>query len=64
MVQVCIHDQPEKFTKDERTIDWISSLMDKYVAARHSQWINETLSVKLPESITRYIQALQLRFEH
>jgi len=37
MVEVYIHDQPEKFPKDERTIDWIGSLIDKYAAASHIQ---------------------------
>jgi len=35
LVQVYIEDQPEKFPKDERTIDWIGSLMDSYVASCH-----------------------------
>jgi len=37
MVEVYIHDQPEKFPNDERTIDWIGSLIDKYAAALHIQ---------------------------
>jgi len=62
-VEVYIHDQPEKFPNDQRTIDWIGSPMDKYAAAWHIQWIKGTLSGKLPKSITGYIQALKLRFE-
>jgi hypothetical protein len=63
MIEVFIRDQPEKFPNDERTIDWIGSLMDKYAAAWHVQWIRGTLSGKHPKSITGYIQALKLRFE-
>jgi len=33
LVQVYIEDQPEKFPKDQRTIDWIRSLMDSYAAS-------------------------------
>jgi hypothetical protein len=63
MIEVYIRDQPEKFPNDKQTIDWIVSLMDKYAAAWHIQWIKGTLSGKHPKSITGYIQALHLRFE-
>jgi hypothetical protein len=63
MMEVYIRDQPEKFPNDERTIDWIGSLMDKYAAAWHIQRIRGTLSGKHPKSITGYVQALKLRFE-
>jgi hypothetical protein len=63
MVEVYIHDQPEKFPKDERTIDWIGSLMDRYAATWHIQWIKGTLTGKHRKLITMYIQALKLRFE-
>jgi len=63
MVEVYIHNQPEKFSKDERTLDWIGSLMDKYAAAWHIHWIKGTLAGKHPKSIMGYIQALKLRFE-
>jgi len=63
MMEVYIHDQPEKFPKNERTIDWIGSLMDTYAAAWHIQWIQGTLSGKYPKSITGCIQELKLRFE-
>jgi hypothetical protein len=62
-MEVYIRDQPEKFPNDERTIDWIDSLMDKYAAAWHIQWIKGTISGKHPKLITGYIQALKLRFE-
>jgi len=61
MVEVFIQDQAEKFPKDERTIDWIGSLMDRYAAAWHIQWIKGTLRGKHPKRITGYIQALKLR---
>ena len=63
MMEVYIQDQPEKFPNDNRTIDWIGSLMDKYAAAWHVQWIRGTRNGKHPKSITGYIQALKLRFE-
>jgi hypothetical protein len=63
MMEVYIRDQPEQFPNDERTIDWIGSLMDKYAAAWHSQWLRGTISGKYPKSITGYIQAMKLRFE-
>jgi hypothetical protein len=63
MMEVYIRDQPEKFPNDERTIDWIGSLMDKYATSCHIQWIRGTLTGKHPKSITGYIQALKLRFE-
>ena len=63
MMEVYIQDQPEKFPNDRRTIDWIGSLMDKYAAAWHIQWIKGTVSGKHPKSITGYVQALKLRFE-
>ena len=63
MMEVYIQDQPEKFPNDKRTIDWIGSLMDKYAAAWHIQWIKGTVSGKHPKSITGYVQALKLRFE-
>jgi hypothetical protein len=41
-MEVYIRDQPEKFPNDERTIDWIGSLMDRYAAAWHIQWLKGT----------------------
>jgi hypothetical protein len=64
MVEVYVHNQPKKFPKDERTIDWIGSLMDKYAAAWHIQWLGGTISGKHPKSITGYILALKSRFEN
>lgn len=58
MVEVYIHDQPEKFPKNKRTIDWIGSLMDRYGAAWHIQWIKGTMTGKHPKSIMGYTQAL------
>jgi hypothetical protein len=63
MMEVYIRDQPEKFPNDERTIDWIGSLMDQYAASWHIQWLRGTLSGKHPKLITGYVQALKLRFE-
>jgi hypothetical protein len=33
LIQVYIENQPEKFPKDKRTIDWIGSLMESYAAS-------------------------------
>jgi len=63
LVQVYIQDQPEKFPKDEQTIDWIGSLMDRYAASWHIQWLKGTLNGTYPMSMTGYVQALKLRFE-
>jgi len=63
LVQVYIEAQPEKFPKDERTIDWIGSLMDKYASAWHIQWLKGTLNGVHPKSMNGYIRALRLRFE-
>jgi hypothetical protein len=63
MIEVYIPDQPEMFPIDERTIDWISSLMDNYAAAWHIQWIKGTLNGKHPKSITWYIHDRKLRFD-
>jgi len=63
LVQVYIEDQPEKFPKDQRTIDSIGSLMDTYAAAWHIQWLKGTLNGTHPKSMTGYINALKLRFE-
>jgi len=38
MVQIFIHDQPEKFDETGRTINWVGGLLKKYAAARHVQW--------------------------
>jgi len=62
-MEVYIPDQPEKFPNNERTIDWIGSLVDKYAATWNVQWIKGTISGKHPKSITGYIQVLKLRFE-
>jgi len=62
-VQVYIEDQPERFPKDERTIDWIGSFMEKYAASWHTQWIEGTLCGLHPKSLTSYVNALKLRFE-
>jgi hypothetical protein len=64
MVEVYICVLHEKFPKDEQTIDWISSLMDKYATAWDIQWIKGTLSVKHPKSITGDSYDLKLWFEH
>ena len=63
LVQVYIKDQPERFPEDERTIDWIGSLMDSYAASWHIQWLKGTLSGVHPKSMTGYVNALKLRFE-
>jgi len=63
LVQVYIKDQPERFPEDERTIDWIGSLMESYAASWHIQWLKGTLSGLHPKSMTGYINALKLRFE-
>jgi hypothetical protein len=63
LVQVFLEDQPEKFPKDERTIDWIGLLMKSYAASWHIQWIKGTLSGAHPKSLTGYVNALKLRFE-
>jgi len=63
LVQVYIKDQPERFPEDERTIDWIGSLMDSYAASWHIQWLKGTVSGLHPKSMTGYVGALKLRFE-
>ena len=63
LVQVYIKDQPERFPEDERTIDWIGSLMDSYASSWHIQWLKGTLSGLHPKSMTGYINALKFRFE-
>jgi len=63
LVQVYIEDQPEKFPKDQRTIDWIGSLMDSYAASWHIQWVKGTLNGTHLKSMTGYVNALKLRFE-
>jgi len=45
------------------TIDWIGSLMNKYAAAWHIQWLKGTLNGTHPKSMTGYVNALKLRFE-
>lgn len=63
LVQVYIEDQLEKFPKDERTIDWMRCLRDRYAAAWHIQWLKRTLNGIYPMSMREYINALKLRFE-
>jgi len=63
LVQVYIVDQPEKFPKDDRTIDWIGLLMKGYAVSWHIQWNKGTLSGAHPKSMTGYVNALKLRFE-
>jgi len=63
LVQVYIEDQPEKFPKDQRTIEWIGSLMESYAASWHIQWLKGTLNGTHPKSLTGYVNALKLRFE-
>ena len=63
LVQVYIEDQAEKFPKDQRTIDWIGSLMESYAASWHIRWIKGTLNGTHPKSMTGYVNALKLRFE-
>jgi hypothetical protein len=63
LVQVCIEDPPEKFPKDERTIDLIGFLMDGNAASWHIQWIKGTLTGIDPKSMTGYVNTLKLRFE-
>jgi hypothetical protein len=63
LVQVYIEDQPEKFPKDEWTIDWIGLLMTSYAASWHIPWTKGTLSGAHPKSKTSYVNALKLRFQ-
>lgn len=63
LVQVYKEDQTEKFPKNERTIDWIGSLMEGYTASWHIQWLKGTLAGSDPKSMTGYLNALTLRFK-
>jgi len=63
LVQVYLADELEMFPKNERTIDWIGSLMDGYATSWHIQWIKGTLNGTHPKSMTGYINAIKLRFE-
>jgi hypothetical protein len=63
LVQVYIEDHPEKFPKDEQTIDWIGSLMDSYAASWHIQWIKGILAGLHLKSMTGYVNTLKLRFQ-
>lgn len=60
-MQVFIEDQVEIFPKPERTIDLIGSLMDKYAAPWHIQWIKGTLNRTHPKSLTGFVDALKFR---
>jgi len=63
LVQVYIRNQPERFPEDKRTIDWIGSLMESYAASWHIQWLKGMLAGTHPKSMTRYVNALTLRFD-
>jgi len=63
LVQLYIQDQPEKFPKDEKTIDWSGLQMDKYAALWHIHRPTVTMMGIHPKSITGYVNALKLRFE-
>jgi hypothetical protein len=63
LLQVFIKDHPERFPEDERTIDWIGSLMDSYAVSWHIQWLKGMLAGTYPKSMTGYVNALTLRFE-
>ena len=63
MVQIFIHDQPEKFDETGRTINWVGGLLNKYAAARHVQWERQALPGKFPRSWTTYLNDIALRFE-
>jgi hypothetical protein len=63
LVQVYIKDQPERLLEDERTINWIVSLMESYAASCHIHWLKAKLAGTYPNSMTGYIKALSLRFE-
>ena len=63
LVQVYIEDQPEKIPKDQRTINWIGSLTDKYAAAWHIQWLEGTLNGVHPQSMMGYVNASILCFK-
>jgi hypothetical protein len=52
LVQVNIEDQTEKFPEDERTIDWIESLMESFAASSHVQWIKATFAGMHTQSMT------------
>ena len=63
LVQLYIEDQPEKFPKDEQTIDCIGSLMDGYAAAWRIHWLKGTLVGIHPKLMTGYVNALKPRFK-
>jgi hypothetical protein len=54
-MQVYIEDQPERFPKEHRTIGWIGSVIDKYAAACHIQWIKGTLSGAHAKLLSGYV---------
>jgi hypothetical protein len=63
-MQVDIQNKPERFPKDERTIDWIDSLMDQYAAALLIPQIEEIIPGVHLDSLTNYSNALRLHFEY
>jgi hypothetical protein len=63
LLQINIKDELEKFPKDRRTMDWIGSLMDRYAAAWHIQWLKRMWNGAYLISIIGYINARLLRFE-
>lgn len=62
-MQIYIEDQEETFSNHETIINWIRSLIDKYAAAKHIQWIKGTLNGLHPKSLAENVNALILWFE-
>jgi len=63
LVQVNLEEQPEIFPKNERTIDWIRSLMDSSAASWHVLWLKGTLARLHLKPMTSYVNALKWRFQ-
>jgi len=62
-MQTCIIDQPEKFDKTGRTINWIGVFLKKYAHTWHVHCEQQELARKVPKSWTTYWNDIQLRLQ-
>jgi len=64
MLEMFIHDQPEKFEDSGRTINWVGGFLQKYAGAWHVQWERKALAGQYLRSWTTYQNDIKLRFEN
>jgi hypothetical protein len=63
ILEMFLHDQPEKFEDPRYTIIWVGSVLTKHAGAWHVQWERHAVAGKHPRSWTPCQKDIELRYD-